>query len=77
MDAAAQTGVSIDMEVCKRCGDQVKVVSSIEGPAVIAHILKHLKHKAASARPTKHARSTTRTRSATSWTHKLGYLTKR
>ena len=43
---------SIDMEVCECCGGQVKVVASIEGPAVIAHILKHLKHKAASARPT-------------------------
>ena len=43
---------NIDMEVCERCGSQVKVIASIEDPAVIAHILKHLKHKAASARPT-------------------------
>ena len=42
---------SIDMEVCKRCGGQIKVISSIEDPAVIAHILKHLKHKVASASP--------------------------
>jgi len=27
-------------------------MASIEDPAVIAHILKHLKHKAASVRPT-------------------------
>ena len=43
---------NIDMEVCERCGSRVKVIASIEAPAVIAHILKHLKHKAASARPT-------------------------
>ena len=43
---------NIDMEVCECCGSQVKVIASIEDPAVIAHILKHLKHKAASARPT-------------------------
>ena len=43
---------NIDMEVCERCGSQVKVIASIGDPAVIVHILKHLKHKAASARPT-------------------------
>ena len=43
---------SIDMEVCERCGGRVKVVTSIEDSAVIAYILKHLKHKVASARPT-------------------------
>ena len=36
----------IDMEVCERCSDQVKVTASIEDPTVIAHILKHLKQKA-------------------------------
>ena len=43
---------NIDTEVCEHCGGQVKVVASIEDPAVIAHILKHLKHKTASASPT-------------------------
>ena len=43
---------SIDMEVCERCSSQIKVIASIEDPAVIAHILKHLKHKVASASPT-------------------------
>ena len=32
----------IDIETCERCGGQVKVMASIEAPAVIAHILKHL-----------------------------------
>ena len=37
----------IDIETCERCGAKVKVMASIEAPAVIAHILKHLKQKAA------------------------------
>ena len=36
----------IDIEVCACCGGHVKVIASIEDPAVIGHILKHLKHKA-------------------------------
>ena len=36
----------IDIEVCVRCGGHVKVIANIEDPAVIEHILKHLKHKA-------------------------------
>jgi hypothetical protein len=38
---------NIDIEVCERCRGQVKVIASIEDPTVIAHILKHLKQKAA------------------------------
>ena len=38
---------NIDIETCERCGGKVKVVASIEDPAVIAHILKHLKQKEA------------------------------
>ena len=34
-------------QTCERCGGQVKVIASIEDPAVIAHILKHLKQKEA------------------------------
>ena len=35
----------IDIDVCERCGGQVKVMASIEDPKVIEHILKHLKQK--------------------------------
>jgi hypothetical protein len=38
---------NIDIETCEACGGQVKVIASIEDPAVIEHILKHLKQKAA------------------------------
>ena len=37
----------IDIETCERCGRTVKVMASIEAPAVIAPILKHLQQKAA------------------------------
>ena len=37
----------IDIETCERCGGKVKVIASIENPAVIAHTLKHLKQKEA------------------------------
>ena len=40
---------NIDIENCEKCGGQVKVIASIEDPAVIEHILKHLKQKAATA----------------------------
>ena len=32
---------NINIETCESCGGQVKVIASIEAPAVIAHILKH------------------------------------
>ena len=35
----------IDIETCERCGGKVKVIASIEDPAVIAYTLKHLKQK--------------------------------
>ena len=38
---------NIDIETCERCGGQVMVIASIEAPAVLAHILKHLKQKEA------------------------------
>jgi hypothetical protein len=38
---------NIDIEICEHCGGQVKVIAIIENPAVIEHILKHLKQKAA------------------------------
>ena len=34
-----------DVETCERYGAKVKVIASIEAPAVIAHILKYLKQK--------------------------------
>ena len=37
----------IDIETCERCGGKVKVIASIEGPAAIAPILKHLQQKEA------------------------------
>ena len=39
----------IDIETCERCGGKVKVMAmaSIEDPALIAPILKHLKRKEA------------------------------
>ena len=48
---------NIDIEVCEHCGGQVKVMASIEDPAVIGHILKHLKHKANGASAKGRARS--------------------
>ena len=38
---------NIDIESCSSCGGTVKVVGSIEDPAVIQKILTHLKNKAA------------------------------
>ena len=37
----------IDIATCERCGAKVKVMASIEAPAVIAPILKHLQQKQA------------------------------
>ncbi len=33
---------AIDIETCRRCGGQLKVIASIEAPAVIGRILAHL-----------------------------------
>jgi hypothetical protein len=38
---------NIDIEQCEHCGGHVKVIASIEDPAVIEHILKQLKQKQA------------------------------
>ncbi len=45
---------NIDIEVCEHCSGQVKVIASIEDPVVIAHILAHLKQKAANSDITRH-----------------------
>ena len=37
----------IDIETCEQCGRKVKVMASIEAPAVLAPILKYLRQKEA------------------------------
>jgi hypothetical protein len=37
---------AIDIETCRRCGGQLKVIASIEDPPVIERILAHLGHTA-------------------------------
>ena len=39
----------IDIETCDHCGGAVKVIASIEDPAVIKQILAHLKQRAEAA----------------------------
>ena len=38
---------SIDIETCSECGGDVRIIASIEDPAVINQILAHLDEKAA------------------------------
>ena len=38
---------NIDIEICRKCGGAVKVITCIEDPVVIDKILTHLKEKAA------------------------------
>ena len=40
----------IDIETCDHCGGAVKVIASIEDPAVIKQILEHLERRAALSR---------------------------
>jgi hypothetical protein len=42
---------NIDIETCERCVGQVKIIASIEDPAVIERILAHLNGKASSTKP--------------------------
>ena len=39
---------NIDITICETCGGAVKVIASIENPAVIKQILAHLERKAES-----------------------------
>ena len=39
----------IDIETCGQCGGAVKIIASIEDPAVIRKILAHLEAKSSSA----------------------------
>ena len=41
----------IDIETCEHCGGAVKVIASIEDPAVIKTILDHLARRAEAATP--------------------------
>ena len=40
---------NIDIETCDKCGGDVKIIASIEDPAVIQKILAHLDNTASSA----------------------------
>ena len=42
---------NIDIETCEHCGGAVKVIASIEDPAVIKQILGHLERRAEPATP--------------------------
>ncbi len=37
---------AIDIETCRQCGGHLRVIASIEQPAVIERILEHLRHTA-------------------------------
>jgi len=41
---------NIDIETCSECGGDVRIIASIEDPAVINKIPNHLNEKAATAR---------------------------
>ena len=41
----------IDIEICEHCGGAVKVIASLEEPAVIKQILEHLDRRAEAATP--------------------------
>jgi hypothetical protein len=40
---------AIEIETCRRCGGRLRVIASIEAPAVIERILAHLAHLAPEA----------------------------
>ena len=42
---------NIDIETCEHCGGAVKVIASIEDPAVIRKILEHLDRRAQATPP--------------------------
>ena len=42
---------AIDIAVCRRCGGRLRVIASIEDPAVIERILEHLARTGESADP--------------------------
>jgi len=42
---------AIDIETCRKCGGRLRVIASIEAPAVIERILEHLGRDAGSIDP--------------------------
>jgi len=44
----------LDIERCERCGGKVRIIASIENPAVIGKILAHLNEGASAALPAAH-----------------------
>jgi hypothetical protein len=42
---------AIDIETCRQCGGKLRVIASIEQPAVIERILDHLSHTAETVDP--------------------------
>ena len=42
---------AIDLERCGRCGGRLKVIASIEEPALIERILSHLEQRAEEGEP--------------------------
>ena len=42
---------AIDIERCRRCGGRLRVIGSIEEPALIERILAHLEQRAAAHEP--------------------------
>jgi hypothetical protein len=42
---------AIDIETCRQCGGHLRVIASIEQPAVIERILDHLGHTAETVDP--------------------------
>ena len=48
---------AIDIEVCRRCGGQLRVIASIEDPPVIERILEHLGHTAEPVDPANPSRA--------------------
>jgi len=45
---------TIDIETCEQCGGAVKVIASIEDPAVIRQILDHLQNRTESPQTASH-----------------------
>ena len=45
---------TIDIETCEQCGGAIKVIASIEDPAVIREILGHLQNRTESPQTAPH-----------------------
>ena len=42
---------AIEIDTCRRCGGRLRVISSIDDPAVIERILEHLRQRAETEQP--------------------------